>query len=147
MVSIRGQLTECGKQKQPHSERRFSYLPQMEPRPDPKAILRDNVMALMRHHYGEENLSRLAKDAKIGLGSAGRIKEAQTSIGLDVIESIASRFDLLPWQLLVPGLDPAHKPVLTHAGLSEAEWYKLVGAAETVAHYARSLQSSGTNPV
>lgn len=67
-----------------------------------KKILWNNVRALMLKHYGAENLNRLAREAKIGPGSASRIKEARTSIGLDVLEKVAHHFRVDPWELLMP---------------------------------------------
>lgn len=136
--SMCSQLTGLGKQIQPHAETFFRYVPNME-RPDPKRVLRDNVLALMRQRYGRQNKHRFKTEAGVGIATVDRILGAQTSIGLDTLEQIAERFDLLPWQLLVPGFDPAHKPVLAHAGLSEQQWYRMLQAAETVAEYSRKL--------
>lgn len=69
-----------------------------------KTVLWENVRALMVQRYGAENLTRLARDAKLGPGTATRIKAAETSVGLDVIEKIARAFKVEPWQLLAPGL-------------------------------------------
>ena len=105
-------------------------------RPDPRYILRDNVLALMRHHFGQENLSRLAREAKIGPGSCTRIKEAATSVGLGVIDKIAARYELDPWQLLVPGFDPRNPPVLQPVSSEERQLYeRLIHAAEDLAKY------------
>lgn len=78
---------------------------------DSKVVLWRNVSALMRKRWGGENLSRLARDAGIGPGSATRIKEMRTSVGLDVLEKVAACFDLDPWQLLVVDFDPDDLPI------------------------------------
>lgn len=70
-----------------------------------KQILWANVRALMVLKYGKENINRLAADAKIGIGSVQRIKEAQTSVGIDIVESVANSFKVEPWQLVAPGMD------------------------------------------
>lgn len=69
-----------------------------------KKILWENVRALMRSRYGAENLNRLAREAKLGPGTATRIKEARTSVGLNVLEKIARTFGVQTWQLIAPGL-------------------------------------------
>lgn len=69
-----------------------------------KKILWDNVLALMRKHYGKENLTRLATDASIGPGTATRIKAQETSVGVDVLEKIGGVFGVEPWQLIAPAL-------------------------------------------
>ena len=78
---------------------------------DSKTVLWRNVSALMKKRWGRENLSRLARDAAIGPGSATRIKEKRTSVGLDVLEKVAACFGLQPWQLLIVDLDPENLPV------------------------------------
>lgn len=80
--------------------------------PNFKAVLWENVLALMEHHWRGENLSRLAREAHVGPGTASRIKAQQTSVGVDVIAAVAAVFHLQPWHLLVPNLDPANPPVL-----------------------------------
>lgn len=71
---------------------------------DTKATLRDNVLALMTERWGGENLTRLAREAKVGPGTASRIKAAETSVGVDVLEKVAALFDVPPSSLLMPGL-------------------------------------------
>lgn len=73
----------------------------------------------MEHHWGGENLTRLAREAKIGPGSATRLKQQQTSVGVELVEKIAATFGLETWQLLVPGFDPKSPPTLLP--MSEAE--------------------------
>ena len=85
---------------------------------DTRRVLWANVLALMNHHWQGENLSRLAREAKVGPGTCTRIKEQQTSVGVEIVDRIAALFGLDTWQLLVPGLDPRSPPVLL---LSEAE--------------------------
>lgn len=77
----------------------------MEPK-DPKTYLWGNICKLM----GAENpsLDVVAKRAKIGRGTVQRIRDAQTSVGLDVLHNIAAAFDMEVWELLRPGLvEPA----------------------------------------
>lgn len=76
------------------------------------AVLWQNVASLMKHKYGKENLTRLANDSGCGPGTVSRIKAQQTSVGLDVLEKVAGVFDLQPWHLLTPDLDPENPPVI-----------------------------------
>lgn len=91
---------------------------------DSKKVLWASVSALMRKHYGGENLTRLAKDCKVGPGTASRLKEQQTSVGLEVVDKIAAKFGLQAWQILVPGFDPEHVPTLQPLSEREAELYR-----------------------
>ena len=101
---------------------------------DSNATLWQNVAALMAKHYGEENLSRLARECSIGLGTAARIKKQKTSVGIDILNLIALRFNLAPWQLLVPGLDPNNPPALQPVSDKERLLYeRIMSAAKIIA--------------
>ncbi len=65
----------------------------------------------MKLRYGKENLTRFSKDMGIGPGTASRIKEMKTSVGIDVLTKIATKCNLQPWHLILPGLDPTNAPV------------------------------------
>lgn len=99
---------------------------------DSYATLWQNVSALMLKHYGQENLSRLAKDCHIGLGTVARIKKQNTSVGIEVLHSIATRFDISPWQLLVPDFDPENPPALQPVSAKERLLYQRIMSVATV---------------
>jgi hypothetical protein len=86
-----------------------------------KTVLWENVVALMKHHWGEENLNRLSREAKIGVGSAARLKAMETSTGLDIVEAIAERFGVESWQLLLPDFDPV-RPVQMPKDKDRRDW-------------------------
>jgi hypothetical protein len=65
----------------------------------------DNVRQLMVERWGRENINRLAREAKIGLASAQRIKAGKTSVGLDIVESVGRAFRVPPFSLLLPSKD------------------------------------------
>lgn len=73
----------------------------------------------MQKHYGREMLGRFAKDCGIGPATMTRIKAQDTSVGVDILDSIAKHFNLQPWELLVPTFDPGNRPTL--APISETE--------------------------
>jgi hypothetical protein len=91
---------------------------------DSKRVLWKSVSALMLKHYGGENLSRLARDCKIGPGTVSRMKEAETSVGLEIIDKIAKHFQLQSWELLVPTFDPANRPTLQPVSEQERRLYE-----------------------
>ena len=70
-----------------------------------KETLWANVRALMVSRYGSENITRLSREAKIGPATVQRIKDAETSVGVDVIEKIARTFGVEPWHLIAPGMN------------------------------------------
>lgn len=75
---------------------------------DVRKLLWENVAALMRYHWREENLNRLARAADLSPATAHRLKRQESSVGLDVIEAVAKVFRVKPWQLLQPTFDPAN---------------------------------------
>lgn len=95
----------------PHLVEPSRYASRM-PGIEPKRILWSNVLRLMERRWGEENLTRLAREAKVGPGTCTRIKEQKTSVGLDVLQKLAGAFDLQAWHLLTPDLDPDNPPVI-----------------------------------
>lgn len=106
----------------PHSETKFVYCSAMQPI-DTRPILWTNLSALMSAHWGKPNLSRLSKEAGVGLASCDRIKKQSTSFGLDLVESVAAVFGLQAWQILTPDLDPLDPPTL-YLTQSEATKYR-----------------------
>ncbi len=96
---------------------------------DSKAVLWASVLALMVKNYGRENLNRLAREAKIGPGTASRLKAQETSVGLDTIDKLAGHFNVEAWQLLVPGFEPDNMPVLQPVSPSERRLYERIMAA------------------
>ena len=82
----------------------------------------------MTKRYGRENLTRLASDVKIGPGTCSRLKAQETSVGLEVIDKLATFFDVYPWELLVPTFDPDNRPTLQAITQAELELYKRIAA-------------------
>lgn len=80
---------------------------------DPKQILWENVSTLMVARYGKENLGRMATDAGLGPATMTRLKQAETSTGIDIVAAIARVFHLQPWQLLVSDLSVSSPPALS----------------------------------
>lgn len=70
-----------------------------------KKTLWENVRQLMIERWGRENINRLARESKIGLASAQRIKEGKTSVGLDIVESVGRAFRVPAFSLLLPAKD------------------------------------------
>lgn len=91
---------------------------------DTNATLWQNVSALMVSRWGAINITRLARECKIGPATVDRIKKQQTSVGLEPLEKIAEHFNLAVWQLLVPGLDPENPPALQPVSPAERKLYE-----------------------
>jgi len=102
---------------------------------DPKLTLWTNVAALMNDRYGKVNMQRLSKEAGVGIASIQRMRDENTSIGIDIVAKVAAAFDLMPWQILFPGLDPKNPPVLCITEEERGLYNRLRVAAEAVATY------------
>jgi transcriptional regulator with XRE-family HTH domain len=81
---------------------------------DTKKILWDNVYTLMIMKYGRENLRQTAEDSGVGPGTMTRIKQQETSTGVDTLEKLAKLFKVEVWQLLVPGIGQQELRVMQH---------------------------------
>jgi hypothetical protein len=80
---------------------------------DPKKYLWKNICALMESPEGREpSIDDVTSRTKVGRGTVQRIKEGNTSCGLDVVTKISGAFGIEPWQLLVPNIDPHRLPRL-----------------------------------
>ena len=73
-------------------------------RKDSKAILWENISTLMKQHYGKENLGRVARESGVGAATLTRIKEQNTSVGMDHIDKLSKALKVEPWQLISPNL-------------------------------------------
>lgn len=103
-----------------------------------KAAIWENISGFMALRWGRENTSRLAREAGLGLATINRLKQQETSTGVDVLEKIAHVFEVQVWQLLVPGMDPKNPPVLKVGGTTELEFYK---ALESIRAQVQELES------
>jgi hypothetical protein len=74
-----------------------------------KAIVSANVELLMQSKYGKRNVTALGRDTGIATGGAQRVLDPATSVGLDLLERVADKFDIDVWQLLVPNLGQSMK--------------------------------------
>lgn len=73
-----------------------------------------NVNALVDHRWpnSTNRPKDLAAHLSVSLSQAQRILSGAHGFTLETIETVARAFNLAPWQLLVPGLDPKIPPKL-----------------------------------
>lgn len=75
------------------------------------------ITELMIHRYGIENQNRLAREAGVGVATISRLKQSDTSAGLDVMEKVAMALGVEAWQLICPpqlaegGAPPTQSPM------------------------------------
>ncbi len=94
----------------------------------PHRVLASNLAKLMATSLDMKSQRAVAKRADIDQRTVGRILNQEHSPNLDQIAALAEAFGLLPWQMLVPDLDPKDPPSVQ---LSRTE----------AAMYARVVQS------
>jgi hypothetical protein len=129
--------------RQALSERSEDYLAEMGE--NVKKVLWDNVRALMIEKYGVENLNQLSRDANIAPASVMRIKDARTSVGIDIIDRVAKVFRLPAYALLVPQLQQKEFVTLCQAYSFADDIGRayLSGAAETVRKLRTRISDTG----
>lgn len=79
--------------------------------PPLKTIIRDNVrklLGLAQEASGVSEVMRLG----FANGTAQRILDDTTQVGVDQLERLAAGLRVEPWQLCVPNLQPDHLPTL-----------------------------------
>lgn len=78
----------------------------------PRQTLATNLRNLMDAHPDLDTIQKLVKRGAGSNGTIGRMLQGDTAARIDAVADVARVFGLEAWQLLVPGLDPAHPPAL-----------------------------------
>jgi transcriptional regulator with XRE-family HTH domain len=99
-------------------------------------VLSANLQRLMDEAKPPITQMAVSKVSGIPQRTISRIKRGEVSPTLNSIDGLAKAFGLLPWQLLVPEMDPRNPPLLRAASQEEKELYdRLLAAAEQLAKY------------
>ena len=93
-----------------------------------KDVLAENINTLMRVNTSLDSNPKVSGKADLGTGSISRIRNADGAINLDTLDKLAKCFDLQPWQMLVPELDPKSPPVLRSMSVTEVELFERLRA-------------------
>ena len=103
----------------------------------PRAVLRQNLKALMLNGDGPRSQSALHKKSGVAQATIGRILSVEgENARIETVDRIAKAYGLEPWQLLVAGMDPANAPVLQTVSSEESALYeRLRIAAQDLAKY------------
>lgn len=106
----------------------------------PRAVLRQNLRALMALSQDLKSQSALHKKTGVAQSTIGRIlSEHGENAGIETIERLAKAFELQGWQLLVAGMDPRNPPVLQPLSPQERQLYdRLRGIAQDIGKYGPS---------
>lgn len=99
-------------------------------------VLSANLERLMDKVEPRITQVAVSKASGIPQRTISRIKNGEVSPTLNSIDGLAKAFGLLPWQLLVPDMDPKNPPLLRSATQEEKELYaRILAAAQQLAKY------------
>lgn len=105
-----------------------------------RSILSANLKALMAATPGRSTLPEITAAGGPTNGTLDRIRRAATGYGIDQLDLLAEAFNMQPWQLLVPGLDPRNLPIL--APMTDRERRAYNRLRDTVQELGDILQAS-----
>lgn len=105
-----------------------------------RRTLAANLERLMRQYADLNSSPKLEAKSHVKLATINRIRRCETGATLDTLDALAGAFDLQPWQLLVPDMQPDNPPVLTAVSDAEKALYeRLAKAAQDVANLRPSF--------
>jgi transcriptional regulator with XRE-family HTH domain len=89
-------------------------------------ILAANLAGLMAAHSELNSNPKLAKKTELSTGTISRLRNSDVDANLDTLERLARAFQVDPWQLLVPGMDPKNVPTLQPTSEAERRLYERI---------------------
>ena len=88
----------------------------MDTRTSSRQILAENINRLMQSTLALNSNTKLVKRSGLGLGTMGRVRNAEAAATIDTLDRLAECFGVQPWQLLEPQdvtqLPPAEQPLI-----------------------------------
>lgn len=95
----------------------------------PEKVLAENLIRLMGNSIDLNSEAKVAKAGKLGQRTVNRAKNGK-QVKLESLKGLAAAFDLSPWQLLVPDLDPNNPPILAMTDDEKALYKRLQSATK-----------------
>ena len=89
-----------------------------------RIILARNLNRLMAATYSLNSNTKLVKRSGLGLGTMGRVRNAQVDATTDTIDKLAESFGIEPWELLAPqdmAQSPTAQPLIEFQPAAPAE--------------------------
>lgn len=65
-------------------------------------VLASNLNRLMAATFSLDSNTKMVKRSKLGLGTIGRVRNAEVDATVDTLDKLAEAFGVQPWQLLAP---------------------------------------------
>jgi transcriptional regulator with XRE-family HTH domain len=92
-------------------------------------VLGENLARLMAAHPDLNSNPKLAAKTRLGTGTISRLRNGAVDANMDTLERMARAFQVEPWQLLVPGIDPGNLPTLQPISEQERRLYARIAEA------------------
>ena len=83
----------------------------------------DNIKTLI-DFYDQGSQSAASRRLKLNQRTLGRYMNGESPPNLSLLEYVATGYNLQPWQLLLPGLDPSNPPHLYKQTDQERDLYQ-----------------------
>ena len=112
-----------GKFFTPLLDKTFPYHARMPELRATRDVLAENLNHLMSAYPSLDSNPKLARRSKLGVGTIARVRNSDAAVNLDTLDKLAGCFDLHPWQMLVPNLDPKSPPVLRSMSQAESDLF------------------------
>lgn len=113
----------------PYVDKTSNYHQRVPTQRATKDVLAANLNRLMATYPSLDSNPKLAKKAKLGVGTIARTRNADAACSLDTLDKLAGCFELQSWQMLVPDLDPKSPPVLRSLSQAEHDMFERLRAA------------------
>lgn len=94
----------------------------------PRAILAQNLKALMGNPNGPNSQSELKRRSGVSQATIGRILRKEAAATVETLAALAGAYGLEGWQLMVPGMHPTNPPVLQPVSPQERALYERLRA-------------------
>lgn len=100
-------------------------------------VLSENLLSLFAYHKEHPPKDgpvlsaspALAAKTKMSTATINRAIRCESSATLDTLTAIATAYDLAPWQLLIPKMDPKNPPVIAGLTAEERAFYRKIAQA------------------
>jgi hypothetical protein len=113
-----------------------------------RVVLAENLKALMAARPALDAFPKIVAAGGPSNGTLDRIRRAASGCSVDQLDLLAKVFELQPWQLMTPGLDPTNPPMLVSESEALRALYSgLKGTAEAIEGVLREHGNTRPGPL
>ena len=111
-----------------------------------RKVLAQNLHRLMAARPKLNSNPKLSKRSGVGIATLSRILNMSSAATLDTVTRLASAFEMTPWQMLVPGLDPSNPQILRSTSPAEEALYSKLREVVELEVQARGHENHNGHP-